>query len=178
MPNTDNINTLIDRLRHVDGRHVKMFDFSEVADEDAHKPIGIITDAKEMHTCNTAFCIAGWVNALDAASLNKKARIDDLLFSNDTFAADWLGLDEDRAHSLFYMEDGYMKDGVGSTSDFDELPGEIRKRAAIAVLEYLRDTGEVDWDRAIELAQKPESKPLPAVITDLLNPEKIPEGVK
>lgn len=176
MPNTDNINILIDRLRHVDGRHVKMFDFSEVAEvaeEDERKPIGIITDAKEMHTCNTAFCIAGWVNALKSVRVNSKMKIEDLLFSNDEYAADWLGIDEDQAHALFYMEESAI-----DTMEFDELPDNIRKRAAIAVLEHLRDTGEVDWDRAVELAKKPEPKPLPTVITDLLNPEKLPEGVK
>lgn len=169
MPNTANINRLIRHLQLDDGSHFKMSDFATVDYEgsDDEKPIAAMTDPKQMHTCKTAFCIAGWVNAFCAADLSRDYTIDEVCFSDDDRAVMWLDIDKEQGYNLFFMAEASLE-----LEEFDELPDAIRKRAAIAVLEHLRDTGEVDWDHAIEMAKA--QKVLPAVITDLLNPENKP----
>ena len=167
MPNAANINRLIEHLQSDNGSHFRMANFADYTFEGADIPIKVMTDPKQIHTCKTAFCIAGWVNALTAADSDGNRKIGDLNFGSESRAADWLGIDSEQGENLFFMVSADPE-----LEEFDELPDAIRKRAAIAVLEHLRDTGEVDWDRAIELAMA--QKVLPALITDLLNPENKP----
>lgn len=120
--------------------------------------------------CKTNACIAGWVIM---ANLKHKKGIKIAPSYRATMILD---LDYDTTDNLFVMRDlstapaKYMRyyELVKSTgvdprdplnnlrvSDlglFDMLPATIRKQAAINVLTILRDTGKVDWLRAIEEA--------------------------
>jgi hypothetical protein len=163
MPNIQNINRLIARLRLDDGRHFKMLDFMIVPEDDDALPLSIIDSPKSIHTCNTAFCVAGWANAIAMRDRGINETLGDIYRGkvNDwDEAQDWLGLTNAQAADLFMLANSAI-----SLGEFDKFPHDVRQRAAILVLEHLRESGEVDWDRAIQLAQQ---KPLPASLTDLL----------
>ena len=99
--------------------------------------------------CNTAFCLAGWSNFIalqdENLPLNKMANFGSLV-GNETTAADWLGINMNNAKFLFYMRSSIAR------QIFDAETAPARCMAAIAVLEHLRDTGEVDWQAACEKA--------------------------
>ena len=104
--------------------------------------------------CGAPGCLAGW--ALMAAF--KDATIEDreaLVPKNwVTVAADLIGIppssridSSDAVNALFYMRGSRM-----AMKEFDEeLSATQRKRAAIEVLTHLRDTGFIDWDRALTM---------------------------
>lgn len=169
MSNTANINRLIEVLKRDDGKHFRMGGYN-FANPDRDETIADVMDPKTIHTCGSAFCVAGWVNTIRMFDLGDlKIETDqDWIFEDTPSAAAWLGIDEDLAEDLFVMENAAR----WNMGKFDhELTPELRRDAAIAVLEHLRDTGGVDWDRAIGIAML-ANKRLPASITDLLKADE------
>lgn len=78
--------------------------------------------------CCTASCICGWANVL--ANPTQDA-LNYFEISDKKTAAEWLGIDDDRAWDLFLA---------------NGLPLEwISRNDAIITLEKLIETGEVDW---------------------------------
>jgi hypothetical protein len=166
MPNVDNINKLIARLQADDGSHFCMTDWVRLLPhglaklrQDPHYEYASASNPPEYVECGTAFCLAGWANTLrlDEEKVNWKAikgypyRYQ---FSDYIEAGHWLGLlSREKMEALFYM--GAMADVyAGHERDkFDGLPQPVRKAAGIAVLEHLRDTGEVNWPGAIAKAR-------------------------
>ena len=158
MPNIANINTLIERIRADQGRHLTMGGFVSYIDENS-RPEPDIQPTK-MLDCKTAFCICGYANLLrmeqegtdyrsvvgvESTLANDFAKNDFLAqFGSQQKAGDWLEIDSITAHYLFYMNDSDQR------SWFDnEAEPQKRADAAIAVLEHLRDTGHVDWNSAL-----------------------------
>lgn len=87
--------------------------------------------------CGTVACIAGHAfhlsNTRRKAANTAKKRLPGYEFTDA--AADWLELDETRASALFYAK------GAGKDMSY------IKPEEAIAVLENLKATGEVDWSQ-------------------------------
>lgn len=87
------------------------------------------------HPYNTCGCIGGWT---DAIRLKGKGATQDNGGSVWVGAESYLGLDTAKANKLFFMS--------GSAYDY----ADASQQAAITVLTYLKNTGQVDWDLAIE----------------------------
>lgn len=141
-PNTEMINKLIDHLRKVGGDHFYMSKFATRAG--AKIPYVV----NKYKPCQTAFCVAGWVNALSVPE-DELASMDSSdfegLINSASNASRLLNLSDDDADKLFYME------GTRTVrmEPFDQLPHNYRLDAAVRVLELLRDKHIVDWDRAV-----------------------------
>ena len=131
--NTALLTQIIEAMKADDGEAILMNIFIE--DSDKFRSTG----------CGTAGCVAGWAFMVHYAGTTKQARGLALMPNWELAAAKLLGIDHTVATSLFYMSHCHW----GQTGDFDTLHANVRKHAAIFALEHLRDTGEVDWDRAI-----------------------------
>ena len=84
--------------------------------------------------CGTVACIGGWCNLLEEHDTGTPR------ISSSRKAAEFLGIDDiTAAEDLFYPD-------FAITTDYDSITAD----QAIAVLEHLRDTGEVDWARVID----------------------------
>jgi hypothetical protein len=164
--NRENIQKLIDRLRKVpEGA----FDLSRWLAVDDPEPLGFewahdayegLTTRAEIaklvltkqdasagaHTCGTVGCIAGYaaVIALAEDGVGANQLVSDV-------AEDWLGLDHTRAKALFtpncYSE---LFEATSTLVRANYVPEyrAVKPRHAVAVLEHLLATGEVDWRRA------------------------------
>jgi len=94
--------------------------------------------------CGTAGCIAGWANLVKFRMVNNPKALTELpTGSFHSIGQHFLGLVGEQSNDLFLMNNL-------SISEFDELPGDARKAAAVNVLEHLVKTGKVDWRKAIE----------------------------
>lgn len=121
MPNIENINKLIEVLKS--DRAKNHFNMSVWLDNGkSYPPL-----PSEINKCGTVACIGGWCNVLQYEENPDKFYAADYQALEET---DWLGLDDDSAHALFYSSVSF-----GITDPLDVIP----------VLEHLRDTGEVDW---------------------------------
>lgn len=152
MPNVANINRLIEILQKDSGIHFRMDGYVEYTPESG-LPLHQRENPAKYLECQTAFCIAGWSNALrmiDAGKDYKNIVADTvgefmMHFSNEDEACGWLDIGSADGETLFYL---HSKRGPDK-EDFDGISPEKRKIAGIRVLEILRDTGEVDWDTAL-----------------------------
>ncbi len=165
--NIDNINKLIDRIKKDQGHHLLMTNWATNLDD---RKFG----AFYYKHCNTAFCLAGhcaMLRALESGKtyeeMNRLPLAEILvplpstegirvLYSGSFLEQGryYLGIDELNSNKLFLMQ-GPLRH---SMADFDSLPRVQRSIAAVSVLEHLRDTGIVDWDRAIDRAKAEEIK--------------------
>ena len=105
-----------------------------------------VPPAARSHFCGTACCIAGAtaVAALDLKGVVTHTILTDAIVGAspvgrspciDDFAGDQLGLDEGTRDALFYPKvEGYS---FGY--------GDVTRPWAVAVLDHLIETGEVDW---------------------------------
>ena len=116
MPNVENIRRVIDAIRTGDGHPEIGFNMRTFTPEPQY-------DYSD-RGCGTAMCIGGW--AFTLATGRRGTEGDDF-----EPAVEWLGLDDYRAETLFYPNG---MEGWNATADH-----------AIAVLEHLIATGEVDW---------------------------------
>lgn len=151
--NIDNINRVIEQLELEKAARRKSFvmgSFAQYIDEDK-VPEG---EYGRFHSCNTALCIAGWSNALRLTSVGQGRKTFFDAAENDNAARRWLGLNSQQADELFYMLRYYLGSDHHIGSNFDRLPAQLRYDAGIKVLQILRETGEVDWKRAVDCAQK------------------------
>lgn len=123
--NKENIQQLIDVLKSEEGLKGVTFDMSRYYGED--------------EVCGTVACIAGHA-----------ALLADRLFGFTPhragaayyIAKSWLDISQDQADRLFYA-----LNFPGSIYD-------VTKAQAVAALEHLRDTGEVDWQAAVRKAEE------------------------
>ena len=149
MPNIENINKIIDWIKADDAKHFRMASFVMRMDGKGR----VIDDVPDEYLeCRTAFCICGSANMirLNEAKVDwKRITGDDFAskFSDTITATDWLGIDQDQAHDLFYASP------IG-IEWFDSLPKKVRFYSAIAVLETLRDKNVVDWAAAVDAGKK------------------------
>jgi hypothetical protein len=122
MANAENIRLVIEAIRTGDGHPEIGFNMYE------YTPVDDVPD-QSGRGCGTAMCIGGWAYTLstgEPANTDRRYGIRDI-------AADYLGLTIPDAGTLFYAE------GAGQSTD------DITADRAIAVLEHLIETGEVDW---------------------------------
>ena len=84
-----------------------------------------------VHNCFTAACIGGWCDALRMPDVRVLPAQRD-----EAATAAWLGLTADDGNALFYM------------TRTDEHFDNVTPSHAVAVLDILLETGEVDWDAA------------------------------
>jgi len=146
MVNKANVDQLISWVK-ADVAHFKMQAWTSYLDRPEAQPV-------RYEPCNTAFCLGGliwWHQEINNGTV--KSEIDLEEPSDEAFirrGRTFLDLDYDTARDLFFMN----FDGFGmwwSTRErFDEMSDAFRERATVQVLEHLRDTGEVDWKKAIE----------------------------
>ena len=95
-----------------------------------------------IHDCGTPGCIAGYTLAVATGTNNLHPVLDETHKSPETLARDFLGLDYEPANELFKPQDehAYWK------ADKNFCPDEIVTAGhAIAVINNLITTGEVDW---------------------------------
>lgn len=150
--NKANIDKLIAWLKADAGEHFEMGEWRR------WKRAGL---EQKQEYCDTTFCLAGHCDVL--VQTEAGSNLDQLVFNgmrDGAFGyfrtgAQYLGLLESQAKQLFMMaksEDGEddEDDGLSKRCAFDRLPDCHRIHAAIRVLQHLRDTGEVDWDGAIQ----------------------------
>ena len=111
--------------------------------ENIKKLIGALEESKTYdqarwcHTCGSPACIAGHAAALAGATDmgNGRCAVDGRTVFIDDTAIGWTGLDNRQSADLF------------SPIPFGNL-SEATKADAIATLEHLLETGEVDWEAA------------------------------
>lgn len=117
-----------DRLQqlrdHLDQLPDERFDMRFYSAEKGHPRIGRPSFGPVLHNCGTAACVAGWAMALFAPRA-RPARVWNK-------AAELLGLDPGQAHELF-EPDGYW------------IPDAYSRIQAVATLDHLIKTGEVQW---------------------------------
>lgn len=146
--NIENIRKIIDWIKKDGGKHLLMSTFIDNLDENGK---GLNNGGEELKflDCKTAFCIAGTANLLRVESIDPSWNGFQLdrHFSDVDKAAEWMGISDDQASDLFYMN------GIISRNSFDQLSPAIRARAAKIVLETLIETGKIRWDEAINTAK-------------------------
>jgi hypothetical protein len=140
--NIEHIDQLIAWIKTDQGKHFIMGDWASYLDRPE-------TTVVKYEYCNTAFCLAGWIDQ----HLQRQAGATDktLQFNKDPYeyvniGSAWLGIERRTALSLFYMN--------GSEYDrnrFDSLPEQERSEIAIKVLEHLKATGEANWPAFLPL---------------------------
>jgi hypothetical protein len=113
----------------------------------ARKLFAMQAESDGTHTCGTAACIAGYAVMLQAA---ETAEIEPS-YCHCTYsdqAGGWLGLDYDEGRALFTPNLGLYdsdKDRTEIRADYVPKWTGVTVQHAIAVLEHLLATGEVDW---------------------------------
>lgn len=158
--NLANIDRVIEAIRNEDtfsmAFHVAPYE-SVIAVGDI--PAQMI-EARANKGCGTIACIAGWANILD----NRPITDIDSIEQN---AAEFMEIDNlPNATDLFYCEgtpitDVVLKPGAVSSEDmiFDRVVSRnllgswslecVTSGEAIRALEILKETGKIDWDRAV-----------------------------
>ena len=134
--NVANINTMIDTFIRLDKaplleRPDKGFNMSRVGFEYR------LSDYSG-HSCGTASCIEGW---------------SDLIFKSSNTVVQIL-----EVRNLRYRQLTMPKQVNGCMYHYRDEPEKFTLRAAIRVLQILRDTGKVDWNEAIANPWTPESE--------------------
>lgn len=90
------------------------------------------------HDCGTVACIGGTAAILAKgykAAPRSNRVVNDIDFTAQTIGRDWLGLDEERAHRLFFASNRPWQIKFHS----------ITAEQAVEVLKKLLKTGSVDW---------------------------------
>lgn len=105
--------------------------------------------------CQTACCLAGWFNVLEA----KRSRPEILTdsgekrfrnYAGDSYrAAALLDLTSNQRMALFFMEGTVFQCNLERFDDPEIISHDQRYDAAIYVLEKLRDENRVDWEEAL-----------------------------
>lgn len=91
-----------------------------------------------LHNCETAGCIGGWTQALFETEADHQT-------ASAARASKFLGLPEHEGETLFYV--------YGCAKDMDD----VTQAHAVAVLDILLETGEVDWGAAFERVAQAEA---------------------
>jgi hypothetical protein len=127
--NRENVQKVRDHIANLPPEHFRMDWWVATLSERGynHKP-----PSREQlinHTCGTCACIGGWTMAL-------LGKTEDLLGPEDD-AGKLLGLSASQADKLFYPH------GTGKSYSEYTIPD------AVAVLDHLLATGEVNWSAAL-----------------------------
>lgn len=123
MPNETNIRKVIDHIK-IEDNYFNMADWNiEDPDEQSVYPKNV---------CGTPSCIGGW-----AESINRfEDKIPQSVEIRDDKVGDWLGLEYSQAVDLFYP---CVPGGMGI----------ITREQAVAHLEHIIVTGEVNWKKFV-----------------------------
>jgi hypothetical protein len=159
MPNTDNINRLIQRLKDDGGVHFAMSQWmnylrnmpglgklhSEAPDLRI-SPFDGGAFVEKYETCKTALCLAGWIDVMTA--VDRGIKPEDIKVKDGHVyvrnGAEFLGI-------TYAVAESFFKLGHYSMPVFDRYPGKLRVDVAVRALENLRDGAEYDsWQRAFE----------------------------
>jgi hypothetical protein len=116
--NRENIKKVRDHIAAVEADRFNMTWWSAIADA---RDFDHVDPTTLLHDCGTAGCIGGWTNAL---------------FGGDgaVAAGETLGITKEQRSQLFFA--------YGTERQLDE----ITQWHAVAALDHLMETGEVDWD--------------------------------
>lgn len=122
--NVKNIKTVRDHIAAVDAKRFEMATWASAGSRGNYSRADV--DSLELiHDCNTCGCIGGWSEGL--------LRVDE---SDTRQARELLGLSDLQAEELFFAHS-------------HPLPmNKITQAEAVAVLDHLLATGEVDWSVA------------------------------
>lgn len=167
--NTANIDRLIGVIRADKGKHFLMRAWA--------KWIGKLNDeGRPTHyePCKTAFCLCGHINHIILTDENYPVGDKHMFQATDWHgvvsnyvdrmgdadkASAWLGISDEQAFRLFYMQSNsqdngndvcFSKDMEDNRSCFDKLSASKRANVAVAVLTHLKETGKVDWPKALK----------------------------
>lgn len=144
MVNKVNIQKVIDRLSADTGKHFEMKNWST----------NLVTgDSAKAPECNTAYCVAGWMNAIDFAEHPDQYKFRPYygIISDSRNAGMLMGLEPADWDDLFMLRHECVA-LFEEMADFDRYPDEQKREAGIKVLEILRDTGKVNWPVALNFA--------------------------
>lgn len=143
-PNKENINKLIELLESIPEGNEKTTTKSDLR-------YLRMSSWYQPSICGTVGCIGGWATHLMAeedrkilAALAYRSTVH--LSERAYMAAGWLGLNHPSACKMLYMEGSPL-----SMGEFDVCyTNKTRVAIVIKLLEHFRDTGAVDWDKAME----------------------------
>lgn len=130
MPNVNNINTVIAAISAA-GKNPHQPGVGFSMEFHYHSPIRV-SDTSGFR-CKTVACICGWTNLVSG---HHSA-------SDDDHAAEFLGIGYEQGQRLFYPD-------WAGREDPTVHPYTATPEQAIAVLEILRDTGDIDWISAMK----------------------------
>lgn len=143
--NIDNINGIIDWLKRRQGNGFAMSSFNY------YSAPGAAYAPQDHEHCGTTFCLAGYCeiqSQLQNGVARDKLRIDTWYGKYVKEGGRHLGINSNEAEQLFMMLDRDSGRSAASMGEFDQLCAPLRSAIAIRVLENLRDTGEVNWQKA------------------------------
>lgn len=126
--NVENINKVIQQLRNE-----KAFFDMKNWDNFEHNSTTVYPE----NICGTPSCIGGWAEAI----VRYENKVDDHAWLSSTKIGEWLGIEDYQIAPLFFPE--------GEAADVWGVY-EATKEDAIAVLENLIETGEVDWIKILK----------------------------
>lgn len=145
MPNVENLRKLIDEIERDGAEHLRMVDYCMTLNDE-----GEVDDCnpREYHPCHTAFCLCGYANLIRLREsgfdpLNNPQEVFYAQFLSELKAALWLGIKDEDYEELFHMNEAKL-----DRTQFDMLPAELRRKAAVTHLEQIANGGKVNWDRA------------------------------
>lgn len=147
--NVENIQKLIEVLKT-----------KELKEDKVGKPVEGFSMSQFYYSCGTPACIAGWASFL--VDGGKSSNFSDGVVS---LASDFIGVDEETGHSLFYpflsadmfglkeFDLGIDDDDLKWTDTTVGLEWQLITPAeAIVTLEKLIETGKVDWSHTVSKA--------------------------
>lgn len=133
MPNEANIRKVIEMIEN-EAHYFNMKRWGSVpSDALEAKPV-------PPNVCGTPSCIGGWTEAIMSFEKGLPRNIDlgSELTIKDEHIADWLGISEEQSDELFFPD---LQDAYAAYN--------ATREQAVAHLEYIIETGEVDWSRFV-----------------------------
>lgn len=134
--NVENINKVIQQLRN-EKAFFDMSYWSIGPDIDLDIDLDINNVEYPENICGTPSCIGGWAEAI----LRYENKVDDHDWLSSTKIGEWLGIEDYQIAPLFFP---------GGEVAYVWGVYEATKEDAIAVLENLIETGEVDWIKILK----------------------------
>jgi hypothetical protein len=128
MANEQNIRKVIEAIRD-EANYFNMCSWTSTYQKN-------VTYSDETNFCGSPSCIGGWVESIMAFETNRSKDTELGSVSEDQKIADWIGMSKQECDELFFPS-------VNEIEGID--PYDATREQAIAHLEHIINTGEVDW---------------------------------